>query len=349
MKRLYTIAIALLAIFFTFNVNAQEKQYKVSTIAFYNLENLFDTINDPDIFLNDEFTPEGDKNYNTKIYEEKLERLSSVILKIGADLSKLPPAVVGISEVENATVIEDLINKTDLKKYGYDYVHVDGPDERGVDVAFMYRKSVFEVSDYKSIPLNFDFDKKDKTRDHLLVSGKFDGEPMYFIVNHWPSRSGGEKASRPKRNAAGDKTREIVDSLMALDKDAKIVVMGDFNDDPVNESLEDNLRAKRKKSELKEGDLFNPFAQLFRDGVGSGAYRDKWNLFDQVIISPSLALGEPETYKYYAAHVYNNPELTQREGRFKGYPWRTYVGDTYMGGYSDHFPAYIYVIKEIKE
>ncbi len=348
MKRLYTFAIALLAVVFTFNVNAQEKQYKVSTIAFYNLENLFDTINDPDIFLNDEFTPEGDKNYNTKIYEEKLERLSSVILKIGADFSKLPPAVVGVSEVENATVIEDLINKTELKNYGYDYVHVDGPDERGVDVGLLYRKSVFEVSDYKSISLKFDFDEKDKTRDHLLVSGKFDGEEMHFIVNHWPSRRGGEKVSRPKRNAAGDRTREIVDSLLDLDKDAKIVVMGDFNDDPVNESVKDHLRTKRKKSDLSPGDLFNPFAQLFRDGVGSGAYRDKWNLFDQLIISQGLALGEPDTYKYYASHVYNKPELTQREGRFKGYPWRTYVGDTYMGGYSDHFPSFIYLIKEIK-
>ncbi|MEA1873952.1 MAG: endonuclease/exonuclease/phosphatase family protein [Bacteroidota bacterium] len=349
MKRLYTIVIALLTILLTMNVNAQEKQFKVSTIAFYNLENLFDTINDPDIYLNDEFTPEGDKNYNTKVYEEKLERLSSVIIKIGADLSKLPPAVVGVSEIENATVLKDLINKTDLKKYGYDYVHVDGPDERGVDVGFLYRTSVFEVTDYKSISLTFDFDKKDKTRDHLLVSGNFDGELMHFIVNHWPSRRGGEKASRPKRNAAGDKTREIVDSLQLLDKDAKIVVMGDFNDDPVNESLKEHLRAKRKKSELKKGDLFNPYAQLFRDGVGSGAYRDKWNLFDQVIISQGLALGEPNTYKYHKAQVYNKIELTQRDGRFKGYPWRTYVGDTYMGGYSDHFPAYIYIIKEIKE
>lgn len=347
MKRILIIWLVLFI--GVFSANAQEKQYKVNTIAFYNLENLFDTINDPDIFLNDEFTPESEKRYNTKVYEKKLQNLSSVILKLGNDLTKLPPAIVGVSEIENATVLEDLINKTKMKDYGYDFVHVDGPDERGVDVAFLYRKSLFTVESFKAYDLVFDFDKDDKTRDHLLVSGKLDGETMHFIVNHWPSRRGGEKASRPKRNAAGDRTRYIVDSLLNLDKDAKIVVMGDLNDDPINESVQDHLRTKRKKAQLEDGDMFNPYEQLFRDGVGSGAYKDKWNLFDQIIVSQGLAVGEPETYKLYAAHVYNKAELTQREGRFKGYPWRTYVGNTYMGGYSDHFPSYIYIVKEMKK
>lgn len=346
MKRIFLLSLAIVA--FAFNLNAQEKQYKLSAIAFYNLENLFDTIDskDPDTW-DIEFTPQGSKNYNTKVYNDKLRNLSSVILKLGSDMTHQPPAICGVSEIENASVLVDLINKTELKKYGYDYVHVDGPDERGVDVGLIYRKSVFEVTHVESIPLVFDFDPEDKTRDHLLVSGNFDGEEMHIIVNHWPSRRGGEKVSRPKRNAAGDKTREIVDSLLSIDSDAKIIVMGDLNDDPVNESVKEHLRSKRKKADLEEGDMFNPYAQLFRDGVGSGAYRDKWNLFDQLIVSQGLAMGEPTSYKLYSAHVYNKPELTQREGRFKGYPWRTYVGNTYMGGYSDHFPSYIYIIKEV--
>jgi hypothetical protein len=327
---------------------AQEKQYKISTIAFYNLENLFDTIHDPDIFLNEEFTPEGPKKYNTKVYENKLQNLSSVILKLGTDKAILPPAVVGVCEVENASVLEDLINKTELKKHDYAYVHVDGNDERGVDVGFLYRKSVFEVTHFASYPLVFDFDPEDRTRDHLLVSGTLDGELMHFIINHWPSRRGGEKVSRPKRNAAGDRTRYIVDSLLNLDKDAKIIVMGDFNDDPINESLMEHLNAKKDKNKLKKSDLFNPYLELFKNGVGTGAYRDKWNLFDQIILSRNLVLGEKDSYKLHTAHVYNKPELTQKEGRFKGYPWRTYVGNTYFGGYSDHFPSYIFIIKEIK-
>jgi uncharacterized protein (DUF2249 family) len=346
MKRILILSIVVSC--FALSTIAQEKQYNINTIAFYNLENLFDTIDsqNPDTW-DIEFTPQGNKKYNTKVYESKLKNLSSVIEEIGSDLTNQPPAICGVSEIENASVLEDLIHKTVLNKYDYDYVHLDGPDERGVDVGLLYRKSIFQVTNVEGYELTFDFDLKDKTRYHLLISGLFNGEKMHIIVNHWPSRYGGKKASDLKRIAAGDRTRHIVDSLLALDPNSKIVVMGDLNDDPINKSITKHLRAKRKISDLKEGDMFNPMAQLFRDGVGSGAYRDKWNLFDQVIISQGLALGEKDTYKFYSAHVNNKTALTNREGRYKGYPWRTYVGNTFQGGYSDHFASYIYIIKEV--
>ncbi|MFO7880441.1 MAG: endonuclease/exonuclease/phosphatase family protein [Bacteroidota bacterium] len=347
MKRIFTTFIILTAL--TAMTAAQEAKYKVTTVAFYNLENLFDTINDPDIYLNEEFTPEGDKNYNTRKYESKLENLSSVIEKVGADLTKQPPVICGISEIENKSVVEDLVNETCLEKYNYGIVHYDSPDERGVDVGMIYRKDFFEVTSSASYPVKFDFDTTDNTRDQLLVSGKLDGEEMHFIVVHWPSRGGGEMASRPKRNAAGDVARHIVDSLLKEDENAKIMVMGDFNDNPTDESLQDHLSAKGKKRNLENDDLFNPMAELYKDGVGSGAYRDKWYLFDMVIVSQGLLEDPKEGYSFYKAHIYNEPFLRQSKGRFKGYPYRSFVGDTWMGGYSDHFPAYIYLIKAVEK
>jgi len=346
MKRIFTF---LIITFITAAVAmAQETKYKVTTVAFYNVENLFDTINDPDIFLNEEFSPESEKQYDSEKYYGHLNKLAEVISKVGADLTKQPPVICGVSEVENETVLTDLVNTGDLKKYDYGFVHYDGPDERGVDVAMLYRKEFFEVESSASYRVKFDFDEEDSTRDQLLVNGKLDGEKMHFIVVHWPSRRGGELASRPKRNAAADVSRHIIDSLLKENKDAKIMIMGDFNDNPTNESVAENLNAKADKDDLKKNELYNPMAELFQKGVGSGAYRDKWFLFDMVILSQGL-LGDPkEGYSFYKAHIYNKPFLKQKKGRFKGYPYRSFVGDTWMGGYSDHFPAYVYLIKAVE-
>ncbi|MFO7789891.1 MAG: endonuclease/exonuclease/phosphatase family protein [Bacteroidales bacterium] len=348
MKRL-TILVPFLVALIASVYAQEETQYKVTTIAFYNLENLFDTINDPDIYLNEEFTPEGEKNYDTEKYNTKLENLASVIEKVGTDLNKQPPVICGISEIENKSVVEDLVNETCLKQYDYGIVHYDSPDERGVDVGMIYRKAFFEVEHSASYPVKFEEDEDDKTRDQLLVSGMLDGEKMHFIVVHYPSRRGGEQASRPKRQAAADVSRHIIDSLLDIDSNAKIMIMGDFNDNPDNVSIEENLEAKANKNKLKKGELYNPMAELYKDGVGSGAYRDKWYLFDMVIVSQGLLDPPENTYKFYKGFIYNKPYLRQSEGRFKGYPYRSFVGDTWMGGYSDHFPAYIYLIRPVKK
>ncbi|MGC9331799.1 MAG: endonuclease/exonuclease/phosphatase family protein [Bacteroidales bacterium] len=326
----------------------EETQYKINTVAFYNLENLFDTINDPDIFLNDEFSPEGKKRYDTEKYNTKLKNLSSVIKQVGADRTKQPPVICGVSEIENATVLEDLINTDNLKPYNYDYVHYDGPDERGVDVGLIYRKDFFEVTSSASYTVKFEEDTSDHTRDQLLVNGKLDGEKMHFIVVHYPSRRGGELASRPKRQTAADVSRHIIDSLLAENPDAKIIIMGDFNDNPDNLSITNNLKANGKKNKLKKEELFNPMAELYKKGVGSGAHRDKWFLYDMLIVSQGL-LDPSDGYRFYDAFVYVKPFLQQSEGRFKGYPYRSFVGDTWMGGYSDHFPVYLYLIKPVKK
>ncbi|HPE86268.1 MAG: endonuclease/exonuclease/phosphatase family protein [Bacteroidales bacterium] len=322
----------------------QEKQFKVACIAFYNLENLFDTINQEEV--NDfEFTPEGPNRWISSRYLEKSDNMAKVIAAIALDITPDGPAVLGVSEIENASVLEDLVANERIKARNYQIVHYDGPDRRGVDVGLLYNPKYFSVTHSQSRRLTVGGMPDFRTRDQLVVSGLFDGEPMHFIVVHWPSRYGGEKRSQPLRIAAAQLSRSIIDSLLTLDPNAKIVLMGDYNDDPNNESVEKHLKATGK-TRLKDDQLYNPTAPLFKKGIGSLAYRDNWNLFDQHVITPAFLGDDYSTYKLYKAEVFNRPWLMQKEGAFKGYPYRTFSYGRYIGGYSDHLPTYLILIKE---
>jgi hypothetical protein len=327
-----------------------QKTLRAGIIAFYNLENLFDTINTEGV-LDEEFTPDGPNEWTGKRYLDKIERMAGVISRIGED-ERIPggPAILGVSEIENRSVLEDLVAHPYLQNAEYRIVHYDSPDLRGVDVALLYQPRYFTLESSASLELPiFDEDgERIYTRDQLLVSGKFIDEDIHFIVNHWPSRRGGEKASSSRRNAAAALSRSIVDSLTAIDSKAKIVVMGDFNDDPVNSSMKDILKAKDHIDNLADGEMFNCMYSLYKKGVGSLAYRDNWNLFDQIVVSKGLLEDNYSTLSYYAARVFNKDFLMQQDGRYKGYPFRTYVGATHQGGFSDHFPVYIVVVKEME-
>ncbi len=323
----------------------KKKQYHVACIAFYNLENLFDTIDNKGV-RDTEFTPQGKDHWTSSRYENKLNNLSEVISRIGTELTSDGPAVIGVSEVENRQVLEDLVKTPKLKPLNYHIVHYDSPDRRGIDVALLYQPKYFKVISSRPIPLKIKQMPYFRTRDQLLVSGILDKDSIYFIVNHWPSRRGGEKRSRPLRNAAADRVRLTVDSLLKINKDAKIIVMGDLNDDPVNQSVKLHLRAKGSINKLSKGDLFDPMTKLYKNGIGSLAWRDSWNLFDQIILTQSLLGNNKSSYKYFTAKVFNKRFITKNSGPYKGYPLRTYVGSIYQGGYSDHYPVYIFLIKE---
>ena len=345
MKKI-SIIVSIALILLISNSFAQEKKYKAVCIAFYNLENFYDTIDDPN--KNDEeFLPHGKNHWNSKKYFEKIANLSKVISELGNDIQAKGPVVIGFCEVENIKVLEDLIKSPLLAPLNYGIVHYDGPDLRGVDVAFIYQKQYFSVTNSRSVTLNISGKPDFKTRDQLVVSGQLDGEPMHFIVNHWPSRRGGEKRSAPLRNAAADLCLSITDSILKTDANAKIIIMGDLNDDPTNKSLTEHLKAKSDEKETKPGELFDPMYKMFKnDGIGSLAYRDSWNLFDQIIISQPFLLEDKSTFRYLKTRVFNKNYLTQKDGAFAGYPFRTYVGNDYKGGYSDHFPVYIVLVKE---
>ena len=341
-----TTYIFIITALLTLPTHAQnDKQYKVGCIAFYNIENLFDTINQPGV-IDEEFLPESTIQWNTKKYFEKLDRISEVISKIGTDLTPDGPAIIGLSEIENRIVLDDLVAQEHLRRQNYQIVHYDGPDLRGVDCALLYNPKYFTVTNSESKRLIIPGMEMFFTRDQLVVSGMFDGEMMHFIVNHWPSRRSGQKKSEPLRMAAAQLTRSIVDSLLALDPNAKVIVMGDMNDDPKDKAIRKGLNTVGVVKKIKPGTLFNPMESLYRQGIGSLAYRDSWTLFDQIILTPALIGDDKSTYTFYRAGVFNKPWLIQKEGAFKGYPWRTFAGGVYLGGYSDHFPVYIYLIKE---
>lgn len=323
--------------------NDQKEQFKVSCIAFYNLENLFDTIPGPN---DTEFTPEGANKYTSARYWHKIDHMSDAISQIGGELFPGGPAIIGVCEIENRSVLEDLTGSPRLKPSGYSIVHYDSPDARGVDVGLLYRSDFFKVTSHRSVTLHIPDNPDFKTRDQLVVSGLLDGEPIHVIVNHWPSRRGGEKRSLPFRMAAAKLTRSIVDSILATDANAKIIIMGDLNDDPDSPSIIKGLGANPYREKLKPGELFNAMGSLYHEGIGTLAYRDSWNLFDNLIITQSLLNGDKTSWTFFKSKVFNKSFLQQQSGQFAGYPWRTYVGNDFTGGYSDHFPVYMFLVKK---
>ena len=334
------------------STNAQEKrQFKIHTVAFYNLENLFDTINDPNKF--DEASPIMEMDFNRKAtYEKKISNMARVISEIGADVSKNSPAVIGVSEIENREVLEDLANDPALISKNYGIVHFHSPDARGIDVALLYQKALFTPLYKSSHELKiYDDETRDRvyTRDQLLVSGKLDGELVHFIVNHWPSRRGGEARSRPKRVAAAKLNKRIIDSLQAIDPYAKIFTMGDLNDDPTNESVKKVLKAKRNKEDVGLKGIYNPMENMARKGLGTNAYRDGWSLFDQILFTKPLLEKDYSSFRFYKAGIFNKNYLTNKRGRWKGYPLRSFADGGFTNGYSDHFPVYVTLIKEVNK
>jgi predicted extracellular nuclease len=350
MRKLFTLALSLLffTVFSIRLVSQDAGEYRLCCIAFYNLENLFDTINQDGV-TDEEFTPEGKNRWTPERYIEKLNNMAKVISEIGTGQYTPDGAVLlGLCELENEGVLTDLCNTDVLKDRNYKFVHYDSPYYRGMDVALMYQPKYFRVLHSASHELNIPDRENFNTRAQLVVSGILDGDTIHVIVNHWPSRSGGEKRSRPLRIAAADLTRQIADSLFGINENARIIIMGDLNDDPTDKSIKKHLNTMKDYDRMDKDQFFNPYEPLHAQGIGSLAYRDSWNLFDQILVSRSLTGKDRSSYKFYQAKVFNEKFLIQKEGRFKGYPWRTYSYGAYIGGYSDHFPVYIYLIRKVR-
>lgn len=310
----------------------------IFTIAFYNVENLFDTKDDPKTH-DDDYTSGGKRRWGYKRYNDKVKKLTSVISQLGTKRSKNPPAIVGLVEVENSQVVQDLVRHKNLARYHYDFVHYDSADERGIDVALLYNKQIFELLSSKTYPLYFDEEdgSRDYTRDVLRVTGNLKGERITILVNHWSSRRDGEEETRPKRIKAAVLNTTIIEEIKAEDAAAKIIIMGDFNDDPTSESV---------KKHLVGTDFYNPMESLFAKGIGTLTYNKKWNLFDQIILSKNFLNSEPGKLHFKHAEVFNKKWLRIAKGKLKGSPFRTFIGPWYKGGFSDHFPVYAYLVKE---
>ena len=344
-RLLLTIAISILSISAGY---AQKENYRVSLIGFYNLENFYDTVNNTKV-NDEEFLPGGERHYNTRIFLDKVGRLSTVIAKIGTEINPDGLALLGVAEVENDTVLNILVNHSNIKSRNLKFVHYDSPDARGVDVALLYNPKYFKP--LYSAPLFVQLPGGSKesyfTRDILYVKGLMDGDTIHVFVNHWPSRLGGEERSMPARAAAAQVAKSTIDSIMALNPQSKIVLMGDLNDDPTSPSVTKVLGAKANINDIKEKGLFNPWVDFYKKGIGTLAYQDAWGLFDQVIISKAWLNKDQAGYHFYKATIYNKEFLVQQTGRYKGYGKRTWDGMTYNYGYSDHFPVFVTMLKKV--
>ena len=300
----------------------------------------------------EEFTPKSGKNYTYKIYKQKLENEAKVISEMGRAYTGTAPVVVGLIEVENRQVVEDLVKEPALAKYDYGVVHYNSYDYRGIDVAFIYQKRRFTPSKSwkKEVKVFGDNGNREYTRDILVLIGFLDNEKVAFFLNHWPSRRGGEAASLPKRNAAAAILKKEMDSVKSLDPSIKLIAMGDFNDDPISPSLKNYLKAVGNPKDLNEENHYlNLMYPLYKKGVASLAYQDAPNLFDQIIVSSNLYSPNNELRKDYSvfkAEVFAPAYLVNKEGNYKGYPFRSWNGDQFTGGYSDHFPAFVVLQKE---
>jgi predicted extracellular nuclease len=323
--------------------NSQENSF---TVMSYNVENLFDTLDTPG-FDDIEFTPASKKQWNSEKYNKKLVDLAKVISAVGKD--KLPD-IVGLVEVENQGVLEGLINTPALKPGGYGIVHEESPDERGIDVALIYRKDRFKYEGHVKIPVAFPFDSTERTRDILYVYGKApDGLDIHFFVNHWSSRNGGERETEPKRMYCAVALRRSIDLLLSRDSKARIVIMGDFNDEPTNRSIMGVLQSSNKRKNISVGEFYNLLYDKHNlTTEGSYFYRGNWNMLDQIMVSHTL-LNATSGYslKYDSGQIFKEDWMLFKAKNGEISPNRTYGGDNYYGGISDHLPVYV-VLENVK-
>lgn len=310
-------------------------------IMFYNVENLFDPLIDS-TNRDEEFTPGGERRWTNKRLYDKINKIYKVIMAVG---EYDPPAIIGLSEIENLRVLQKLIYETPLKNYGYRIIHHESPDWRGIDVALLYRGDLFQPFADSAIALTFADDTSYRTRDILYVKGLAMGrEMLHIFVNHWPSRYGGYMNTIARRNDAAALLLSQVDSLKTALASPAIILMGDFNDDPTDESFAKVLQAKKPEHPFNPDALYN--LMLVPDPewpFGSLKYRESWNHFDQLIVTGTLLADTLQSHvKQQRAHIFHADFLLEPDETYLGQkPYRTYLGFRYQGGYSDHLPVYL--------
>ncbi|MBQ7472377.1 MAG: endonuclease/exonuclease/phosphatase family protein [Prevotella sp.] len=343
--------ILLAAVLLNLMTATAQKQLSAYGVGFYNLENLFDTQHDEG--KNDlQFTPDGDYHWNELKYKHKLYNMARVLSEMGTDvIPKVGCAVIGVSEVENAHALTDLCNEPALKARNFQFVHIEGPDKRGVDCALLYNPALFTVRDIKLVPYIYDLpaDSGRATRGFFTVSGTLGGDHIAVIVNHLPSRFAGSYY----RELGARQIKVVVDSLLRDDPNCKVFVMGDMNDDPTNKSMTEGLRGKAEIDKVKDGDMYNPWYNvLTKQGVGTLRYNGAWNLFDQILMSKNLLNQKNQkdysSLKYVKHQIFKRDYLFQSDGKYKHNPLRTHAGGVWLDGFSDHLPVVVYVAKEKK-
>ncbi len=319
---------------------AQKTDSRQIAVAFYNCENFFDIVHNP-AKEEEDFTPDGKYHYTQRVYEQKLHNIATVLQNMGGDDG---PAIIGLAEVENSTVLTDLAHQPELVKRNYKYAWYDGPDPRGINVALLYNPRYFTAISSEPLPVDLSaFEGKSVTRDVLHVYGVLAGDTVDIFVNHWPSRRGGEHASDAKRAAAAQVDKDAITAIMKTRPGAKIIVMGDLNDNPTDNSITTVLGAKAAPNEVTETGLYDPWAEIYKGATGTEAYRGSWNLFDQVIISGGFLANKNHKLHYDKAEIYRPDFIVDHYKGHDGEPHRSFAGPHWINGYSDHFPVILYL------
>lgn len=357
MKRTLTI----LFLFMVLAVSGEGQDKRSYVIGFYNLENLFDVYDDP-VKNDEEFLPEGTNKWTEAKYQKKLTNMAKVIKEMAKENGRYH-TILGVSEIENRLVLEDLVMQPEIADANYQIIHYDGPDRRGVDVALLYKPEQFTFLDSESIPYTFEGSSIDfvmnkeeqdyfKTRDILMVHGLIDGEHFAFYVAHLPSRSGDKKGSNQLRDRGGEIMYNHAMMMQEKYPGIKIVCMGDMNDNPTDPSMAVYLHGKENRSDVSDKDFFSPFTSMLKAGFGSLAYQGVWSIYDLLLVNNALANAPEGTFQIRQLHkkgfygrIFNPKFLTNQSGQYKGTPFRTFSNGSFIGGYSDHYPTYIVISK----
>lgn len=357
MKKVFII----LFVFFLTSVVSDAQHQKNYVVGFYNLENLFDIYDDP-VKNDQEFLPDGRNKWTEVKYHKKLKNIAKVIRNMKED-NGVWHALLGVSEIENRLVLEDLVMEPQIAEANYQIIHYDGPDRRGVDVALLYKPELFKYIESESIPFTFEDSSIDflmtkeqqnyfKTRDILMVHGLIDGEHVAVYVAHLPSRAGGKKGGNQLRDRGGEIMYNHAMMMQEKYPGIKIICMGDMNDNPTDPSMAVYMRGKENIDDVTETDFFSPFIELLKDGYGSLAYQGVWSIYDLLLVNKALTDAPegslricPMGKKGYYGRVYKKPYMTNQKGQYKGYPYRTFSNGSFVGGYSDHYPTFIVIGK----
>jgi predicted extracellular nuclease len=335
MKTKYTILIAAMVIL---GLASAAKKPDHFTAIFYNTENLFDTINDPAI-ADEEYLPDAAIPWNTARYKTKISHISRVLASVDQPAF---PDIIGLAEIENRSVLENLVNSDNMKAGNYRIVHYDSPDERGIDVALLYKSKSFKLTNARPVRVKLPGTTNDKTRDILYVKGiALKSTTLHIFINHWPSRRGSQEASEALRIEAARVLRYQVDSVLKTNPSANILIMGDFNDNPVDKSIEVVLGSNPPETSPSPSLLYSILLPRFKSGEGSLYYKS-WDMFDQIIVSGNMLRGSKGlTCKPENAEVLKPEWILYKNKSGLMLPNRTSSSHEYFGGYSDHLPVFV--------
>lgn len=341
---------SLFTIIMTKAVFAQKKQYQVIAVASYNCENFFDPIHDT-TKQDEDFTPNGQYHYTEEIYKQKQHNIATVIQKLATDVTPDGAAIVGLVEIENSKVLNDLVHQPEIADRKYEYIWFPTSDERGISTAMLYNPKYFTVlgSEKRIVDLKL-VGQTRPTRDILHVYGILAGDTVHILVNHWPSKAGGEAVSAPARILAAQIDKQVIDSLQKINPNIKILLLGDLNDNPTSDGVMKVLAAKADKADVSLTSIYNPWINLYKKGIGTESYQGQWNLIDQIMLSGSFLKNNNHQWQYYRCEIFNRPWLNNKLGPDAGHPHRSFtIASVWDDGYSDHYPVIVYLVKEIKQ